>query len=141
MLPVELVQSFASRWQHDHVNAMTLVSPSVVYRLNVAHDTLPIGGEMVGAESIYAQMMSVRAIFDYLVYKPRILSVDGETVRVLVEFVLRHRVSRELLFINMRSVYHVKDDLIVVIDEFVDAPMVEAFMRFAELLGPPHKAA
>jgi ketosteroid isomerase-like protein len=74
-------------------------------------------------------MLNIRNVFDYLVYRPQIVSAEGDMVRARIELILRHRPSGELLMTQMRTVVVVRDNLIARIDEYVDAPMVETFMR------------
>lgn len=108
---------------------MHLCAPDIIYTLNVDPETHQLGGETVGWEAVNAMMLGIRDVFDYLVYRPRILGVEGNKVRVRVEIVFRHRPSGELLTGSIRAVHTVRDDRIVRVDEYVDAAMLEAFMR------------
>ena len=92
-------------------------------------DALRIGGETVGREAVTAMMLEIRDVFDYLVYRPRIMSVDGNVARVNIEIIFRHRASGELLTGQIRSMLTARDGQIARVDEYVDAPMIEAFMR------------
>lgn len=107
----------------------TLVAPDVVYNLNVSREALPLGGETSGWEAVNEILLGIRKLFDYLVYKPRILTVEDNIVRARIELVLRHKPSGEIFTGQMRSVFTVRDGLIVRVEEYVDAPMVESFMR------------
>lgn len=127
--PYDQIHEHLHRWAADPAGAMTRVAPDIVYTLNVSPDALPIGGETVGWDAVNAMMLGIRDVFDYLVYKPHILSVDGNVVRARIELMLRHKPSGEILTGQMRSVFTVRDGLIARVDEFVDAPMVESFMR------------
>jgi ketosteroid isomerase-like protein len=127
--PADFVQTFLDRWADDPVGAMGMVSPRIVYTLNVDPGALLIGGETVGWDAVNAMMLAIRSVFDYLVYRPRVVSAEGNVVRSRIELILRHRASGELLMTQMRSVIIVEDNLIARVDEYVDAPMVETFMR------------
>ncbi|WP_072396589.1 nuclear transport factor 2 family protein [Hyphomicrobium sp. CS1GBMeth3] len=128
--PHDVVHALLHQWAADPAGAMkTKVAPDVVYTLNVSPDALPLGGETVGWDAVNEILLGIRKIFDYLVYKPRILSVDGNVVRARIELVLRHRPSGEVFTGQMRSVFTVRDGLVTRVDEYVDAPMVETFMR------------
>lgn len=124
-----VVERFSGLWEQHYQQAMTMVAPDIVYRLNVDSEAMPLGGETIGWDAVNAIMMRSREVFEYLVYRPRILSVEGDTARLRVELVLRHRASGELLMVNMRAVNRVRDGMIVAVDEYVDAPMIETFMR------------
>ena len=113
-----------------------MVSSDVVYTLNVSPDAIQLGGETRGWDAVNAMMLGIREVFDYSVYRPVMLGADGDAVRFSIELVFRHKPSGELLSGNMRCVVTVKDGLVVRVDEFVDAPMVEAFMRLFASRGP-----
>lgn len=127
--PYEIAQAHYAQWAGDPAGAMARVAPDIVYTLNVSPDDLPLGGETAGWDAVNSLMLGIRDVFDYLVYKPRILSVQDNVVRARVELVLRHKDSGELLMGQMRSVLTVRDGLVARVDEFVDAPMIETFMR------------
>ena len=77
--PAEVAQAFLTRWAEDPAGTMaTMVAPDIVYTLNVTPEAMQLGGETVGWEAVNAKMMGIREVFDYLVYKPRILGVAGD---------------------------------------------------------------
>jgi ketosteroid isomerase-like protein len=127
--PTEVAEHHYGRWAKDPAAAMKDVAPDIVYTLNVSPDALPLGGETVGWDAVNAMMLGIREVFDYLVYIPRIMGVDGDVVRVNIEIIFRHRASGELLSGRIRSVLTARDGLVARVDEYVDAPMIEAFMR------------
>jgi ketosteroid isomerase-like protein len=107
----------------------SFVATNVVYTLNVSPDALSLGGETCGWDAVNAKMMGIREVFDYLVFKPRIFGVRGNEVRTRIEFAFRHKRSGQLLSGHMRTVFQVQSGFIVRVDEYVDAPLVESFMR------------
>lgn len=127
--PGDVVEAMFKRWEADPASAMKIVAPDIVYTLNVSPEALSLGGETVGWDAVNKLMMDIREVFDYLVFRPRILSVEGNTVRSRIELLLRHKASGELLSGQMRSVIQVRDGYVTRVDEYVDAPMIEAFMR------------
>ena len=127
--PYDLINEHLHRWAEDPSGCMMKVAPDIVYRLNVSPDALPLGGETVGWDAVNAIMLGIRDVFDYLVYNPRILSVEGNVVRARIELMLCHRPSGEILTGHMRSEFTVRDGLIARVGEYVDAPMIESFMR------------
>ena len=128
--PLEITEALLSRWRVDPSGCMdAFTDPDIVYTLNVSPDALLLGGETRGREVVRAKMLAIREQFDYLVYRPRVFSVRDDVVRVRTEFVYRHRPSGELISGQMRTVFTVRDGLIVRVDEFVDAAMIESFMR------------
>ena len=128
--PHDLVRALLDQWPDDPAGAMrTKVAPDIVYTLNVSPDALPLGGATEGWDAVNDVLLGIRKVFDYLVYRGRIVAVDGDTVRARIELVLRHKPSGQILNSQMRSVFVVRDGLIVRVDEYVDAAMVETFMR------------
>lgn len=125
----EVAEVHYGRWADDPAGAMKDVAPDVVYTLNVSPDALQIGGETVGWDAVNAMMLGIRDVFEYLVYIPRIMAVDGDVARVNIEIIFRHKPSGELLTGQIRSVLTARDGLVARVDEYVDAPMIEAFMR------------
>lgn len=127
--PREVAEAHYCRWAENPAGAMKDVAPDIVYSLNVSPDALQLGGETVGWDAVNALMLGIREVFDYLIYIPRIMAVDGDVVRANVEIIFLHKPSGELLTGNIRSVLTARDGLVARVDEFVDAPMIEAFMR------------
>jgi ketosteroid isomerase-like protein len=131
---VEVAQAYLDRWPDDFAGAMRdLLASDIVYCLNVDREALHIGGETVGWSAVNAKMLELRAMFDYLVFRPRLLSAQGNVVRYRIEFLLRHCASQEILSFSLRCVVTVRDRHITRIDEYVDAPQIETFMRLREL--------
>jgi ketosteroid isomerase-like protein len=127
---LEVTETLLGRWRVDPGGCMaSFVATDVVYTLNVSPDALPLGGETRGWDAVNAKMLGIREVFDYLVYKPRIFAVRGNEVRARIDFIFRHKRSGELLSGQMRSVFQVRDGYIVRVDEYVDAPLIESFMR------------
>jgi ketosteroid isomerase-like protein len=133
--PRDRVQAFLEQWADDPEGAMGMVSPDIAYTLNVDPEALQIGGETAGWNAVNAMMLSIRNVFEYLVYRPRISSAAGDIVRARVELILRHRASGELLMTHMRIVVTVRDNMISRVEEYVDAPMVESFLRLFSNAG------
>ncbi len=136
--PAEVTQAFLTRWADDPAGTMaTMVAPDIVYTLNVTPEVMQLGGETIGWEAVNAKMMGIRDVFDYLVYKPRIFGVAGDQVRARIELILRHKTSGELLMGQMRTMVTVRDGQIARVDEYVDAPLIESFMRMFAGAGAP----
>lgn len=130
---LEVTETLLWRWREDPAGCMKeFVAPDVVYTLNVSPEALLLGGETRGWDAVNAKMLGIREVFEYLVFRPRIFAVRGDEVRARIEFVFRHKRSGELLTGQMRSVFQVQNGLITRVDEYVDAPLVESFMRLFE---------
>lgn len=84
-----------------------------------------------------AAFEKMRHDFEYLVLRPHGIAATGDGVKLRNEFIVRHRSSCEILQGWARFAVHYRDDLVVRIDEFHDAAMVEAFMRLFAAGAPP----
>ena len=137
MKAIQVTQEFLTRWRDDPDGAMTdLVARDIVYTLNVDPDALTIGGEVIGWDDVNARMRAVRDVFEYLIYIPRILGSESDRVRAQIELIFKHRPSGELLIGTMRCVVTVRDDKVARVDEYVDAPLIESFLRLFTSSAP-----
>jgi ketosteroid isomerase-like protein len=127
--PIEVAEAHYGRWAADPAGAMADTTPDVVYTLNVSPDALQLGGETVGREAVTAMMLAIREVFEYLVYKPRVMAIEDDVIRVKIEIIFRHKPSGELLTGQIRSVLTARDGMVARVDEYVDAPLIESFMR------------
>jgi len=127
---LEIVEALLARWRDDPAGCMDkYIARDIVYLLNVSAELHRLGGETVGWDAVRAKMLGIRDEFDYVVYRPRIFGVRGNTVRARIEFIYRHKRTGELLTGTFRSELTVEDGMIVRVAEFVDAPLLESFMR------------
>lgn len=122
--------SFLACWSVQDVE-MTLqhVDESVVYALYISETALPFGGETRGKANCRDVLYAILADFDHLKYEPAIVGVKGDVVRARVEIAYRHRQTGGMLTGSKRLLITVKNGLIVRVEEYHDAAMVEAFMR------------
>jgi ketosteroid isomerase-like protein len=102
---------------------------SVIYELHVADSQLPLGRVRRGKAECRDALFEILKDFDYLKYEATIISVVGNTVRASVAFKYRHRPTGEILEGTRRLVFKVRDGLILRIDGYHDARLVEVFMR------------
>lgn len=126
----DTVRRFVKAWAGGDIDeAMGLVADDATYALYISKDALPFGGETAGRAGIEACLREMRARFAYLVFRPYNIVADGDTVRLRVEHMYRHRKSGEILSGRFRLVVKVRDGLLVRADEYHDRAMVETFMR------------
>jgi ketosteroid isomerase-like protein len=129
----EVVEAFlAFRVAQDVERACALLHDSIVYKIHAATSNLPFGGERYGVDACRDVLFSILEDFDYLAYEPTILSARGRTVRTQVRFKYRHRLTGGILEGTRRLVFKVKGGLIVRIDGYHDAKLVEAFMKLTK---------
>lgn len=128
--PERVARKFHALWAANNIDAaMQLVAENAVYNVFVSGDLFPTGGQTVGREAIEVGLRQVRAIFKFLLYRPREFVTKGNEVRLQVEFMIRHRASGEVLSNRFRIVMRIEDGLIVHADEYHDRAKFEAFMR------------
>jgi ketosteroid isomerase-like protein len=130
----QLANLFLDRWAKDPAGAMLMVSPDIVYTLNVSRQMLAVGGETTGWPAVNYKMLSLRRLFEYCRYRPQVLGAVGDVVRSRIDMKLRHRPTGEILTFTMRNVMTVRAGMIVRVDEYVDRELIEAFLR---LVGAP----
>ena len=128
--PADVVRAFTRFWAAGDIDsAMLSVAENAVYVLYISGDLLPFAGETVGRDNIAAALRKIRQDFEYLLYRPLDLVVDGDEVRYQVEFMYRHRARGEVLSGRFRMIMRVENGLLVRTDEYHDRAKVEAFMR------------
>ena len=132
--PADVVREFTRFWTAGDIDsALLLIAEDAVYALYISGDVLPFAGETAGRDNIAVALHRMRQDFEYLLYRPLDLVVNGDNVRYQVEFMYRHRASGEVLSGRFRMIMRVEYGLLVRTDEYHDRAKVEAFMR---LFGP-----
>ncbi|WP_411014279.1 nuclear transport factor 2 family protein, partial [Salmonella sp. s50237] len=92
--PEAVVESFHAAWiEGDIERAMQHVAEDAVYALHLSDELLPFAGVTKGRLAIAEALAQVRRVFEYLVYRPHTIVVEGATVRMRVEHIYRHRAS------------------------------------------------
>ncbi len=132
-----VVASFFECWRvQDLEMALVHLHPDIVYEIHNGPDASPLAGVYNGIDQVRELGYTVLAQFDYVHYEPTIVSDDDNIVRARVVFGLRHRVSGYIIEGSQRSMFEVRDGLIIRIDHYEDALRVEAFMRMARGSAP-----
>lgn len=132
----ETIRQFLTIWASGDVEASaSFIADDCVYALYISSEALPFAGETVGKANIVGALHLMRVQFDYLLFRPHHYVSEGDTVRLRVEHMYRHRASGEVLSGNFRLVFEVRDGLIARADEYHDRAMVEAFIRLVSGAG------
>lgn len=131
--PEDVIRRFLAVWAAGDIDACVgFLAEDAVYALYISREAVPFGGETVGRRDIEHALRQIRRQWDYLVFRPRNFVTDGDSVRLRVEHMYRHRSSGEVLSGYFRLVFTLRDGLIVRGDEYHDRAMVEAFVRLHE---------
>lgn len=130
MGPREVVAEALRLWStQDIVSTFAYVAEDVVYALHFDEELAPFAGITHGREAMMAAFYKIVEEFDYLEYEPVIMSAEGDMVRVHTRHRYFHRRTGSEIARSYRSVFTVRDGLIVRCEEYVDRGLVEAFMR------------
>jgi ketosteroid isomerase-like protein len=130
-----VVEALNAAWVADDLDGViALIAEGCVFEVHVAEALVEHAGRSVGREAVRAALAAARSNFDYILYRPVILSADDATVRQRVEFIGTHKSSGSRMAMSFRQVYDVRGGLVVRCDEYHDAPKVEAFIR---MVDPP----
>ena len=125
-----VVEAIITCWDTQDVETtMAYIDDDAVYALYVSEQTVPFGGVSEGKDAIRATLYMMLEQFDYLRFDRAIVGVDGDVVRVQTQFKFHHRRTGGNLEGSMRTVFTVKDGLVVRCDEYLDEELVDAFMR------------
>lgn len=128
-----IVTSFLACWNAQDVeSSLGHLHENAFYKMHADTDVLPFGGEWQGREQIRNLLFLLLRDFDVLKYEPIFIRTRGNTGRASVRYVYRHRPTGEVLEGTRRLVFKFRDGLIVRVEGYHDAKMIEAFMRLTQ---------
>lgn len=134
--PESVVRRYWKLWAaHDRLAALTLVADDVVFAMYIPEDVLPFGGETKGKAAASDRLISILEQFDPVRYEGEVVRVSGDTVHGQVNYLYRHRLTREAIEGSMRVVVTVRNGLIVRWDEYQDLARIRAFMRLVSYVA------
>jgi ketosteroid isomerase-like protein len=113
----------------DHDAFMALLPDDVVYALYLDEAQVPFAGETRGKALMRERIDEMHRAFEYVLFRPFGVRVEGNVSHNQVEFMYRHRVSGEMLNGRFRLVVRFEGNIIRRIEEYHDAERVNAFMR------------
>jgi ketosteroid isomerase-like protein len=99
---------------------------------HISTDVLPFAGTTIGKGRLSDRIDMVFRDWDFEEIKLATLTIEGDHVRCHVDFRFRYKPTGDVLDGRMRYVFHVEGGRIVHLDEYHDAPMIEAFMRLTQ---------
>lgn len=124
------VAALNKAWEADDLDSVIVcLHETCVFHVHVSAELVDHAGPSVGREAIRAALTAARLNFDYVLYRPIILSATDTEVRQRVEFMGSHIASGAQMSMRFRHVFQVEGGLVMRCDEYHDAPMVEAFFR------------
>lgn len=142
------VEAIIACWNTQDVElTMAYISDDAVYALYVSEQTVPFAGVSEGKDAIRSTLYMMLEQFDYLRFDRAIVAVNGDVVRVQTQFKFHHRRTGQNLEGSMRTVFTVRDGLVVRCDEYLDEELLDAFMRLVrhreavnDIVAPPQMA-
>ena len=135
--PRAIVATLNAVWEANDLEAtLALFAEDAVFTVHATRVGAPHAGRWEGREQIRLALICLRSVFEYILYRPRIVSCTGARVFVTIEFLAAHRATGERIGFRFRQEFTVHDGLITSCDEFYDAAMLEAFMRLFTAGGP-----
>ncbi len=136
--PRAVVATHNAVWEAgDLETTLSMFAEDAIFMVHATPEGTQHAGLWQGREQIRGALTYLRNTVEYILYRPRIVSCEGERVYVTIEFKSRHRASGERLDFRFRQEFTVQNGLITRCDEFYDAAMLAAFMRlFAAGSGP-----
>lgn len=145
MDPRSVVESLIRCWSAQDVETtLAHCSEDVIYALHVSDDTVPFAGVSQGKDAVRTALHMMLEDFDYLKFDQQIVGEDDDVVRVQTQFKFNHRRTGGILEGSMRTVFRVRDGVVVRCDEYLDEGLVETFMRLTrqreaanEIVQPP----
>ena len=128
--PADVVEGFWEVWgRRDKQAALTYLADDILYALYVPEDVLPFGGETRGKASVSDRLQTILDVFETDSFAGRIMSTDGDVVHGVVDYVFRHKLTKQVLEGSMRHVVLVRDGKAAEWREYTDTERVRAFMR------------
>ena len=111
---------------------MRTTHEAFVYKVHVRVMRCRSAARTRGREAYRNLLFTILADFDFLTYEPTIVSVNGRLVRAHVHFKYLHRPTGETLEGTRRLVFTIRHGLILRIDGYHDARLVDAFVRLTQ---------
>jgi ketosteroid isomerase-like protein len=136
--PRAVVATLNAVWEAGDLDTtLSMFAEDALFVVHATPEGTQHAGLWEGREQIRGALIYLRTLLEYILYRPRIVSADGNRVYVTIEFKSRHRPSGERLDFRFRQEFTVEHGMITRCDEFHDAAMLTAFMRmFAPGSGP-----
>ena len=101
-----------------------------ILHLDLQNAGVPAGGEIQGLSQIRNTLMKLRTSGEFLLFAPIIRDVTDRMARVHARFEYLDRPSGNVLASTLRMVVTVAHRRVLQLEEFHDAPRVEAFFRY-----------
>ncbi|MEO1206588.1 MAG: nuclear transport factor 2 family protein [Pseudomonadota bacterium] len=130
--PERVAERVLERWSvGDIEGTLDCFADDCVYVMHIDEAVMPSAGPAVGLDEIVERLNSLQEMFEYLTYQPGKPQVNGDIVRVRCYVSVRSKTTAQTYEGSLRLVMKIQDGKIVEMDEFHDAPAIEAYQRLA----------
>lgn len=136
--PLDIVRDAMKAWREgDLEHALSFCAEDVVWRILVDEDEATPASFVRGRESIRKRLLDLGTHFQYLAFEVRTITGKDDYVQAGCDVVSRYKPTGEVFYGTVRLVYQVRDGLIRGMQEYYDAPLLEAFKRYAASIPAP----
>lgn len=127
-----LISRLFERWQaRDVEGVLDLCDPSICYRLHHQPHHSRFAGELRGKQDVRDYLTAVCANWHFVRIVPGPMQVDGDVVRETARFYARKGgPDGEVIVGCKRQEWLIINGLVARCDEFQDAEMIGAFIRY-----------
>ncbi len=128
--PEAIVEAFYQAMQADDP-AMQLAyfADDALFLEHLPAGAIPYAGRTLDKAGMAERLAFMYATWELLRAAPLNFLVEGELVTCQMEFVFRFKATGNLLEGRVRHLFRVVDGRIVRLDEYMDAALLDAFMR------------
>jgi len=128
--PRGIVEGLYASWAAKDLRAvLACCTEDIVFALHVPREIMPFAGETRGKASLAPRLQMILDGFDFLEYRPLLITEDDDSFRAQVRYHFRHKATGHAIEGTMRHVGRVKGDKIARLEEFHDTPRVRAFFK------------
>lgn len=118
---------------HDRAAIIELFSDDATFCQHLPKSTLPYAGTTRGKNELASRLDQVYGDWEVLKVEPSRLFVDGAQVDCMIDIAFRLRRTGDVYDGSLRHVFDIVHGRIHRLDEYLDAAMLDAFLR---LNGP-----
>ena len=123
-----------SAWARRDVDGvLPFFSDDMTNNINVDPAIVPFAYSVVGKNAYREKLRGILNKFEFGAYVTEHMSVSGRTARANMKIIWVHSQTGEQLSTRFRFVAEQRNGLIVRLDQYYDAPYVEAFARLVSM--------
>jgi ketosteroid isomerase-like protein len=125
-----IVEALYASWAVKDLPAvLACCTDDIVFAMHVPPEVMPFAGETCGKASLAPRLQMILDGFDFLIYRPLLISEDGNEFHAQVLYHFRHKATGLKIEGTMRHVGRFEGDKIARLDEFHDTPRLLAFFE------------